>query len=90
MSLFKDGDRVTTRTGPGLGNQAITGTVLGEHNLSSTPDGPRFYIVLLDEKLDGFPWSALVLHGSMLDKLNVLDDVVQGTRPCPLCGGDDE
>lgn len=90
MVQFENGDRVTTRTGPGLGDQAITGRVIGEHDMSSGPNGPKFYIVLLDEKLEGFPWSAIVLHGSMLDRLNVLDEVVKGTKPCPLCGGDDE
>lgn len=89
MVEFKDGDRVTTRTGPTLGETPITGTVIGVHNVSTTPSGPAFYIVLLDKRIEGFSWSSIVLHGSMLDPLNVLDDILNGEVPCPLCGGDE-
>ena len=87
MVKFKNGDRVVTKAGLMPSGQAVSGQVVGELIMGS---GPPFLIVLLDQRLEGFPWSAMTLNGSMLDLLNPLDAVIRGSQPCPLCGEEND
>lgn len=85
---FQNGDLVTTRTGPALGDDAVTGRVIGYHDPSGGAYFPGFYIILLTKPIEGFPWSSLILPGSMLDKLTVLDEMVMAQDfLCPNCKG---
>lgn len=85
---FQNGDLVTTRTGPGLGDVAITGRVVGLHNPSGALS-TDFYIILLEKKVEGFPWSTMILPGVMLDKLTVLDEMAcDKIRRCHWCGNE--
>lgn len=88
MSKFQNGDMVTTRTGPGLGDQPVVGRVVGFHNPSGANNpAHEFYMILLQTPLEGYPWSAIMLSGTMLDKLTVLDEMARDEqRECPWCG----
>ena len=88
-TAFKDGDLVRARPGIGGMDQSITGRVVGSHN-TALSDNPNlcFYIVLLEKKIDGFPWSSVLLPGSVLKKLTVLDVMARNKQlDCPWCGG---
>jgi hypothetical protein len=91
VSTFEDGDLVATRTGPGLGDDRVIGRIIGYHNPLGSANAPGFYMVLLMEKVDGWPWSSLLLSEAVLEKLNILDEMSQDIpRSCPWCGEAEE
>ncbi|MGD9725477.1 MAG: hypothetical protein AB7L09_00420 [Nitrospira sp.] len=86
---FKDGDLVSVRR-DSLAHQKdepLIGRVVGEHHAGGLgPNGPRFYIVLLETKIKDYDWSALILPGVVLDRVSVLDDIARDAPPCcPWC-----
>lgn len=83
---FKDGDLVEFGSG---GPGKLVGRVVGFVNPANA-DSHKYglYIVVLDPKLEEFPWSALCLPFHSLKKLTVLDELVRADDPCPNCGGE--
>lgn len=83
---FKDQDLVEFDGGVGA---QLVGRVVGFVNPANA-DSYEYglYIVVLETKLEEFPWSALCLPFHSLKKLNTLDELARADDPCPNCGGE--
>lgn len=85
---FKNGDYVTTRPGMGM-TEALTGRVVGYYNPAGIAPTVEFYTVLLNKRIEGFPWSAVMLSGALLDKLEITDRMARIDEfLCPNCSED--
>ena len=85
---FKNGDYVTTRPGMGM-TEVLVGRVVGYYNPAGMAPAVEFYTVLLNKRIEGFPWSAVMLSGALLDKLEITDRMARIDEfLCPNCSED--
>jgi hypothetical protein len=87
---FKNGDLVEVSTGPGVPGDRLVGRVVGFYNPTPSDDPlHHFYIVMLEEPIDTWPWSTALFSGAMMKKLTALDEIVHAVEhPCPNCEGE--